>query len=218
MIARVVLQLVAACAVLLALGISAAGRDFQKDLEARVEQLVKKNGEGTDQGLKLRLISMAKRDQEVRQPEYVSENAAGKLVREMERVDAELTAELKQIVAEKGWPTIALVGLQAADDATLIVIHSRDHDFQKRLVPELQRLAEEGRILGSGIALIVDKILVSEGRPQRFGTQFKFSDGRGEMLPVDDPAHLDERRAQYLLPPMSEYKKMLAELYHLKVQ
>jgi hypothetical protein len=41
-------QLVAAAAVLLALVISAAGQDFEKDSEARVEHQVKKNGEGAD--------------------------------------------------------------------------------------------------------------------------------------------------------------------------
>jgi hypothetical protein len=37
------------------------------------------------------------------------------------------------------------------------------------------------------------------------------------MLPVEDPEHLEQRRAQYLLPPMAEYKKMLADLYHVKI-
>jgi hypothetical protein len=189
-------------ALLLATGLYA--QDFDKVLEARVDELVKLNGKGTDQKLKQRLIRMGKQDQAVRKPEYVSDAAAPKLVREQERTDARLTVELKQIVAKKGWPTIALVGLPASENASLILTHSQDHDFQRELIPKLQQLAENGKIFGSSIAGIVDKVLVSEGKPQRFGTQFKWANGSGEMLPVEDPEHLEQRRAQYLLPPMAE--------------
>ena len=175
---------------------------------------MEKNGKGTDQELKQRLIAMAKEDQAVRKREYVSNAAPESLVKEQQQTDDRLTAELKRIIAGKGWPTISLVGLEASEDAALILTHTRDHDLQRELIPKLQRLAEDGKILGSQIALIVDKVLVSEGKPQRFGSQFDFAHGRGKMLPVEDPEHLDERRAQYLLPPMAEYKKMLAEMYH----
>lgn len=192
-------------------------QDSESALEARVNELVKQNGNGTDQKLKQRLIRMGKQDQAVRKPEYVSDIASKKLIRVQERTDARLTAELKRIVAKKGWPTIALVGVSASEDANRILAHSRDHDFQRILIPKLQQLAEAGKILGSSIAGIVDKVLVSEGKPQRFGTQFKWANGRGEMLPVEDPEHLEKRRAQYLLPPMAEYKKILADLYHVQI-
>lgn len=206
-------------ATVLLLGITCSlAQDFEKELEAKVNILVEKNGPGTDQKLKQRLITMAKQDQVVRKPAYVSDTASEKLVREQEQTDDRLTAALKKIIAEKGWPTIGLVGLQASEDAALVLTHSRDHDFQRKLIPQLQQLAENGKILGSSIAGIVDKVLVSEGKPQRYGTQFRWANGRGEMLPVEDPEHLEQRRAQYLLPPMAEYKKMLADLYHVKIE
>ncbi len=161
---------------------------------------------------------MYKRDQAVRTRAYTSDDPSEAMVRQQERRDDELTAELKRIVAEKGWPDIRLVGLGASENAALVLAHSRDHDFQRELLPKLQQLAGEGRILGSQVAGLIDKILVAEDKPQRFGSQFRFANGRGEMLPVEDPEHLEERRAQYLLAPMAEYKKMLAEMYHLKVE
>jgi hypothetical protein len=86
------------------------------------------------------------------------------------------------------------------------------------MLPKLQELADKGEILGSDdIATIVDKILVSEDKPQRFGTQFKWANGIGEMLPVEDKQDLDERREKYMLPPMAEYKKLLADMYKLKI-
>jgi hypothetical protein len=187
-------------------------------MEAEVQKLVAKHGNGTDEQLQQRLRSMARRDQAVRTAKYVSNTAAEALVKEQEQVDIQLTAELKAIVANKGWPTIPLVGLQASEDAALILTHSRDRDFQRAMIPRLRQLREQGEILGSSIAAIVDKLLLSEGKPQRFGTQFEFADGKGRMFPVEDPAHLDERRAKYLLPPIAEYKRVLADMYKLDIE
>jgi hypothetical protein len=198
--------------------VSLTGQSWEQDMEFRVERLVQKHGNGTDQALRDRLAKMAKRDQAVRKPEYVTDKASPELVREQERVDAELTAELKDIVQRKGWPTIKLVGMQASEHAALILSHSRDHDFQRSMLPRLQALADEGEILGSSVAFLIDKVLISEGKAQRFGTQFKWGAGIAEMLPVEDADHLEERRSKYFLPPLAEYKKTLSELYKVQVR
>jgi hypothetical protein len=206
-------------AVVLLLGtLPSHGQESEKELHAKIRRLVQKNGnKGTDQELKQRLITMAKQDQAARAFDW-SSPATKKTVERLQSTDERLTAELQQIIHEKGWPTISLVGLKASQDAALILTHSPDHDFQRKLIPELQQLAEDEKIVGSDIATIMDKVLVSEGKPQRFGTQFTISDGRAHMDPVEDPAHLDQRRAQYLLLPMTEYKKALAQMYHVKIE
>jgi hypothetical protein len=38
------------------------------------------------------------------------------------------------------------------------------------------------------------------------------------MDPVEDPAHLDERRKAYLLPPMDLHKCLLASIYQRKIE
>jgi hypothetical protein len=197
---------------------SVQAQDFEQQMEAEIEKLVAKSGKGTEKQLQQRLRSMARRDQAVRTAKRVSGSALEALAKEQEQVDIQLTAELKEIVAGKGWPTIRLVGLQASEDAALILTHSRDRGFQRAMIPQLEHLAEKGEILRSSVAAIVDKVLIAEGKPQRFGTQFKWANGTGEMFPVEDAAHLDERRAKYLLPPMAEYKRVLAEMYKLTVK
>jgi hypothetical protein len=202
----------------LCIGASMAAQSLDQQMEAEVEKLVTKHGDGTDEQLRQRLILIGRRDQAVRTPKYRSDTVTETLVREQEQVDIQLTAQLKQIVAENGWPTIRLVGLQASEEAALILTHSRDHEFQRAMIPRLQQLTARGEILGSSIAAIVDKLLISEGKPQRFGTQFEWANGNAEVLPVEDAAHLDERRATYLLPPIAEYKRILAEMYKLNVK
>jgi hypothetical protein len=191
--------------------------DFdKKEVQAKIKRLVDQNGKGADRELKQRLIRMAKQDQAIRAGRVTTITPS--TVKTMQLTDERLTSELKQIIHEKGWPTISLVGLRASQDAALILMHSPDHDFQRQLIPELQQLAESEKIVGSDIAILVDKVLVADGKPQRFGTQFSISNGHARMDPVEDPGHLDQRRAQYLLGPMTEYKKSLAKMYHLKIE
>lgn len=183
-----------------------------------MEELTAKYGNGTDELLKQRLTAMAKRDQSVRKPEYFAGGVTPRLVEEQERVDGELTVELKAIVRQKGWPTIRLVGLQASEHAALILTHSKDHSFQRAMLPRLQELADREEIAGSGIAFVVDKVLLSNGEPQRFGTQFQWEHGAVKMLPVEDMEHLDERRAKYLLPPWAEYMESITDMYRVGVR
>lgn len=185
--------------------------------DAQIKALVKAHGNGTDLKLKNRLISMYKEDQAVRSAPYRSGSATRKLMERQKMTDSRLTLELERIVGQHGWPTITLVGLQASQDAAVILLHSPDHSFQRKLLPKLEKLSEERQIVGSDVATLVDKILIADGKPQEYGTQFFFSKGRGCMYPVKDPAHLDERRSRVLLPPMHDYKQMLSSLYRVTI-
>ena len=194
---------------------AAGGGDatWRNDLEARNAELIKRNGPGTDAALRQKLVAMYASDQEARgagtgQPAYTAKTA---------EVDAQLTAELKGIVARHGWPTIAMVGFDASNDALAMLTHTRDHAWQLSLVPRLERLAAEGKIDGSALAVVVDKELVSEGKLQRYGTQFKVVDGKMAMIAVEDPAGLDARRAVVFLPPIRVYEGLLETMYHLPV-
>ena len=139
-----------------------------------------------------------------------------KMMQELPQTDARLTLELQQVVKENGWPTIALVGIDASNGAMLVLTHTSDHAWQRQLLPQLETLADADKIDGSGLALVVDKELVAEGKLQRYGSQFKFVNNSMAMYAVEDPSDLDQRRAKILLPPMDIYKQMMAQIYHMK--
>jgi len=196
----------------------AAESPWQSAITARREQLIQQNGPGTDAVLRSQLLAMRDKDQAVRGfagGKQVSGMTPDMLAK-MPATDAELTQELKQIVDQKGWPTIALVGIDASNGAMLVLTHTADHAWQAKLLPQLEQLADSGRIDASGLALVVDKELVSEGKLQRYGTQFKFVNGEMAMFGVEDPGGLDHIRARALLPPMDVYKQMLSQIYHVK--
>jgi len=198
---------------------SAAESDssWQSAIAARRQQLIQQNGPGTDVPLRDQLLKMRDTDQAARgfSSGRQTTGMTPEMVAKLPTVDAELTAELKEIVTRKGWPTISLVGLDASNAAMLILTHTRDHAWQATLLPQLAQLADTGKIDASNLALVIDKELVSEGKLQRYGTQFKVVNGEMAMYGVEDPGGLDQRRARALLPPMQVYKETLSKMYHL---
>jgi hypothetical protein len=185
----------------------------------RHTELISQNGSGTDTALAKKLLAMRDKDQAARGfHDGVPSNAAGNaaMAPNLAEIDHELTVQLKEIVREKGWPTISLVGIDASDGAMLILIHTADHEWQQAMLPELEKLAKANKIDGSGIALVVDKELVAAGKLQHYGSQFKIVDGEMEMYAVEDPSGLNQRRSEMLLPPMDVYLRLMAQLYHLK--
>ena len=191
---------------------------WQTAIVARHNELIEKNGPGTDAALRERLLKMGSEDQAVRGFAHGQQvtGTTKEMLQKLPATDARLTAELQQIVKESGWPTIALVGIEASNSAMLILTHTPDHAWQRQLLPQLQALADADKIDGSGLALVVDKELVAEGKYQRYGSQFKFINGAMAMYAVEDPSGLDQRRAKALLPPMDVYKEQLSQIYHLK--
>jgi hypothetical protein len=185
----------------------------------RHEELIRANGPGTDTVLRDQLRKMGEEDQAARGFTHGKQTSAmtGEMIQKLPAIDAQLTLELKQIVKEKGWPTIALVGIDASNSATLILTHTADHAWQRQLLPQLQALAGADKIDLGPLAMVIDKELIAEGKLQRYGSQFRSINGEIAMYAVEDPANLDQRRARALLPPMDVYKNQMEQIYHLKV-
>jgi hypothetical protein len=183
------------------------------------QELIETNGPGTDTALRDHLREMGAEDQAARGIVNGKQTSAmtKEMMQKLSETDTRLTLELKQIIEEKGWPTIALVGIDASNAAMLILTHTPDHAWQRQILPQLQTLADTGKIDPSPLAMVVDKELVAEGKLQRYGSQFKYTNGEIAMYAVEDPGNLDQRRAKALLPPMDVYKETMFNIYHLKI-
>lgn len=159
------------------------------------------------------LVAMGARDQAAREgltPERLQDTL---FLKEMLRGDSVRTRRLRSIVDRYGWPTEAGAGSEAADAAFLILQHSPEHEFQSSMLPTLEELTRDGEMPPSQVAMLVDRVLVQEGKPQRYGTQFSIEDGELVMDPVEDEEHLEERRRAMRLPPLEEYRRLLEEHY-----
>jgi hypothetical protein len=196
-----------------------ASTDWKDAIAQRREALIAKNGPGTDSQLRDELLKMRDEDQKARGIDPAAKSKGHvEIATNLAAIDDSLTKELQLIVKGRSWPTISLVGIDASNAAMLIMTHTRDHAWQVSLLPMLTNLADEKKIDGSALALVVDKELVFEGKLQRYGTQFKqLEDGSIAMYSVEDPGGLDRERAEVMLPPIDVYKGMMAQMYHLKV-
>ena len=124
---------------------------------------------------------------------------------EMSQIFAENTAWLKRVVSERGWPGRRLVGDGGADAAWLIVQHSDDLDFQRLCLELISAAVEADDVSPSNLAYLTDRVLVREGKRQRYGTQFREGELGMEPFPIEDAEHVDDRRAAMGLMPLAAY-------------
>jgi hypothetical protein len=124
---------------------------------------------------------------------------------EMEAVHVRNAARLKAILADRGWPTPALVGDDGAEAAWLIVQHAiGDPPLQRRCLELLQRAGDASEVPLWQAAMLEDRIRMFEGKPQIYGTQLEVDDD-GSLRPylLEDPDHVGERRSRVGLEPLS---------------
>ncbi len=173
---------------------------------------------GTNAALRQQLLELARRDQALRDVPALADSAqSASFNRRLARADSANAAELMAIVRRYGWPTRDLVGVQAASAAFLVAQHN------PQIQPEaLRRMAAlpPGQVSPSDLAMLRDRVLVRQGNPQIFGTQLKEpSPGQAlQFAPILDLPHLDARRAEVGLPPLSTYMCMMRSMYGREVE
>ncbi len=120
-------------------------------------------------------------------------------------IDDANTARLREIIAEHGWPGHRLVGAAGANAAWLLAQHAPD-EFQEECLPLLENAVAEGDASRRDLAYLMDRVLMQRGDPQIYGTQYRVEDGVLKLWEVQDPAGLDQRRAELGLPPENEQR------------
>jgi hypothetical protein len=70
-----------------------------------------------------------------------------------------------------------------------------------------------GALRGQDFALLQDRVLVKEGQPQIYGTQFKIKGNDLIPDPIEDEPNVDRRRADVGLPSLAEYLEFAKRMY-----
>jgi hypothetical protein len=115
------------------------------------------------------------------------------------------TCDGGQLINQIGWPAIPLVGAEASQAAWLIAQHTPDLAFMERCLELMQALPAKS-VHPVNIAYQQDRVLMRRGEPQIYGTQFLGIGGELHVHPIQDPEHVDERRATVGLGPFAEYE------------
>ncbi|WP_256967440.1 DUF6624 domain-containing protein [Xanthomonas oryzae] len=119
---------------------------------------------------------------------------------------------------EAAWREITsgrLLGLNEVGEAAvsaqfLLLQHSDDRTLRADIARQMQELVDKGDFPKDEFATFIDRQLVFDGKPQRFGTQANES---FELYPIEDESNVDKRRESMGLPPIAQ---LLAKLQQVK--
>ncbi|MFN0120609.1 MAG: DUF6624 domain-containing protein [Blastocatellia bacterium] len=167
--------------------------------------------------LRAELLGRERKDQDIRN-EWIRAGVntpSPELISRMQAIGADNEARMREILGQYGWPGPDQVGRDGAEAAFLLVQHA-DIELQKQALPLVREAYRKAQLSGQGYALLTDRVLVREGKPQLYGTQAKsFDQWKGTepvLQPIEDEANVDKRRAEVGLPPLAEYLKGLREV------
>lgn len=156
------------------------------------------------------LVERGERDQEIRR--RLGKGNQSDVLAEMRRIDEENTAFIRELMATAGWPDSRRFGDDAANAAFLLVQHSGDLPLMWTAREALRTEVRGNRFAVDRLALLHDRLQLSLGYPQRFGSQIHSYEGGVQCLaPLEDPERVDAWRAEADLPPLAEYLQMFEE-------
>ena len=135
---------------------------------------------------------------------------------EMEWVDSLNQATVFGILDKEGWPSHLS---DKANRAIWIVIDHSDLAYRSKYLGLVKEKAEHGVLDKTDYAILNDRVLMEEGKPQIYGTQVKMAativDDEITMQfflwPVENPTALDSLRNTVGLSAIEEYLKTSGE-------
>lgn len=122
----------------------------------------------------------------------------------IDEADGALRKALEDLVTRCGWPSRTAFGQAAVQSAYMVVQHA-PLDYQLKYLPVITAATAQGEFEKRHLALLTDRILVRQQKPQRYGTQTRVIDalGNAEMFPIEDEEAVDRLRADAGIVPVS---------------
>jgi hypothetical protein len=172
-----------------------------------------KRYDSIDKPLRIELLNLSARDQANRESVDSVFAVSGarsaqsdSAFNAMATADAPLIARLSEIVKTSGWPDRTLVGDDGAHAAWLVLQHA-PQATQAEMLPLVRAAVAKHEARSSDLALLEDRVLADQGKPQLYGSQLEYPDAGGlpTPKPIDNAACVDVRRAAVGLEPISDY-------------
>jgi hypothetical protein len=156
-----------------------------------------------------------KEDQGDRRNFYIIQKQFGPQSKEMDSLwkkidyqDSVNLIKVKSIIDKHGWPGPKEVGEQGATTLFLVIQHA-DSLTQVTYLPKMRKAVKKGKANPQHLALLEDRIRVSQDKKQIYGSQVRknATTGKNEFFPIANEADVNKRRASVGLPPLEEYAK-----------
>jgi hypothetical protein len=126
----------------------------------------------------------------------------------MNKVDLTNLGKVVSIIEQCGMPNSQIIGKENLNTIFLVIQHS-GLNYQKEYFPMLKELADNGDLDWSSLAMLEDRILMGDGKPQVYGTQIQsaMNSNDYELYELENPEYVDKRRKKVGMEPLSEYLK-----------
>lgn len=143
------------------------------------------------------LIKMAEKQQDLLQ-QIVSEDQKKKSDQEkLHKLYEDDTAKLCELIKTNGWPTSATVDRNGVAAMYYILKNGGTYELQRDLLPVILAAVKKDPMQKPEFAGLFDRLRVSVGMKQIFGTQAVSSGGFLVLYPIEDEKHVDDRRAEF---------------------
>ncbi len=163
--------------------------------------------------LQAELVTMAEKQRDLLQ-QVVSEDQTKKSDSEkLHKLYETHAVKLCEILKTKGWPLTVTVDRIGVAAAFFILKNAATFEIQRDLLPVISAAVKKDPAQKPEFAGLYDRLRVSAGMKQIFGTQAVSRGGFLILYPVADEKHLDERRAEFGLSTMDENIRSLERTY-----
>jgi VWFA-related protein len=122
------------------------------------------------------------------------------------------TARLCEIIKTSGWLTTALVD-RAGIFAAFQILKNGSFELQRDLLPVIVAAIKKDQFQKPEFAGLYDRLRVSAGMKQLFGTQAVISGGFLILYPIEDEANVNARRAEFGLVDIDSHIRDLERTY-----
>ena len=140
------------------------------------------------------------------------------LARLAETIDARHTKRLEEIFVMHGLPDTGMVGEEGLKAFLIMLQHAPDDTLRIKVESSITRAFKRKEVKPQDYANYIDRLRLHQGKLQIYGSGFETKDGKLVLSPTVDLKNLEKRRKKIGLPPMSEYVKVLREIYKLEVE
>ena len=166
-----------------------------------------------DKKLKEELEKMALKQRELLQ-EIVAKNQSKQSDRDkLHKLYEKHTVRLCEILKTSGWPTTTVVDRSGVLSAFEILKSSASYEMQRDLLPVIVAAIKKDPLQKSEFAGLFDRLRVSAGMKQLFGTQAVSAGGFLILYPIEDESNVDARRAEFGLSTMRQNIANMERIY-----
>lgn len=128
------------------------------------------------------------------------------LLNAMREADSVNVIKITKLIDQHGWLGADVVGTRGNETLFLVIQHA-DLAVQDKYLSVMREAVSAGKASASHLALLEDRVNLAHGKRQIYGSQIRNDPKSGEyyVLPLEDPDHVDERRAAVGLGPLADY-------------